>query len=246
MISFVIPARNERALIGATIDALHVAARACGVEHEIVVADDASTDDTADIARRHGARVVSVDVRQIAAARNAGARAARGSTLVFVDADTLVPTKTLAAALAALEGGAVGGGARIDVEEDAPPHVRRAVRAGSLVLALCRWAAGCFVFARRDAFEAVGGFDERYYASEEIHLSRALKKQGRFVIVREACVTSSRKLRLFGVAAHIRQFLAVVLLAPLGILRRRDRLFLWYDIRRDDPARPAAAEDAAD
>ena len=47
------------------------------------------------------------------------------------------------------------------------------------------WAAGCFMFVRADVFRRVGGFDERYFASEEIHLSRAVKKHGRFVILRE-------------------------------------------------------------
>lgn len=95
MISFVIPAHNEAALIGRTISALHESARAMGEPYEVIVADDASTDRTGAIAREHGARVVAVSFRRIAATRNAGAREATGELLFFVDADTVVPARAL-------------------------------------------------------------------------------------------------------------------------------------------------------
>ena len=99
MISFIVPAYNEEALIGRTIDALNRAAQPLGEAYEIVVADDASSDGTADIAEAHGARVVRVERRQIAATRNAGAREAVGDKLIFVDADTLVSESVVRGAL---------------------------------------------------------------------------------------------------------------------------------------------------
>src|SRR5688572_21460895 len=90
MISFIIPAYNEELLLGRTLRALDDAARGLGEPFEIIVVDDASTDRTADVAREHGARVVSVNRRQIAATRNAGAREASGELLFFIDADTVV------------------------------------------------------------------------------------------------------------------------------------------------------------
>src|SRR5512142_267294 len=168
MISFVVPAYNEERYLPATLQAIHVAAGGLGEPYEIVVADDASTDATAAIAREGGARVVRVDNRQIAATRNAGARAARGERLFFVDADTTVDGTLVAAALAALAGGAVGGGAPVRIEP-APRWARVFMKVFvPLYFGLARWAAGCFVFCTRAAFEAAGGFDERYFASEEI------------------------------------------------------------------------------
>lgn len=84
MISFVVPAHNEEVLLGRTLDAIRGEAERVGEAFEIVVADDSSTDATAEIAREHGARVIRVEYRQIAATRNAGARAANGAALLIV------------------------------------------------------------------------------------------------------------------------------------------------------------------
>src|SRR4051794_3810156 len=69
MISFIIPAHNEEELIGRTLRALHETARKVEEAYEVIVASDASSDRTDEIARQHGARVIAVDHRQIAATR---------------------------------------------------------------------------------------------------------------------------------------------------------------------------------
>jgi glycosyltransferase involved in cell wall biosynthesis len=105
-LSFVIPARNEEALIGETLQAILASvAHAAGVSRrdlwlpdspfEIIVADDASEDDTAAAVGKfsdyNGVRLVRCVGGTCAAARNAGAAASVGRVLCFVDADTLVP-----------------------------------------------------------------------------------------------------------------------------------------------------------
>ena len=63
---------------------------------ECIVVDDGSTDDTAEVAARHGARVLSTGGRYgPAAARNLGAREAIGEILFFIDADVCVHTNTV-------------------------------------------------------------------------------------------------------------------------------------------------------
>ena len=84
-ISFIIPAWNEESVLDPTLEALTVVARHLDVPSEVIVADDSSTDRTAEIARQRGARVVSVQHRQISATRNAGAREAQGDLLIFID-----------------------------------------------------------------------------------------------------------------------------------------------------------------
>src|SRR5204863_10060387 len=88
MISFIVTAYNEELELSSTVAAIHAAVSDAGQAYEIMVVDDASTDTTAKVATAAGARVISINRRQIAAARNAGARAARGAYLFFVDADT--------------------------------------------------------------------------------------------------------------------------------------------------------------
>lgn len=233
MISFIVPAHNEAAEIGACLDAIETAARAGDpLEFETIVVDDASTDDTAAIAESRGARVVPVTHRQIAATRNAGAAAASGGTLIFVDADTRLNVQVLQGALAALATGAVGGGAGVRFEDGLPAPGRYLLPALIAAWRLTGWAAGCFVYCRRTDFEAVGGFDERYYASEEIHLSRALKKRGRFVVLKAAVLTSGRKFRLYSVREQWQVFFRL-LLGGLPAARRRKGLELWYDGRRE-------------
>src|SRR6185436_17040323 len=100
---------------------------------------------------------------------------------IFVDADTHVAPGTLEQAMAAIRGGAVGGGARFRFESG-PAWSHLLGDAVQALMGALSWAAGCFVFVKRADFEAVGGFDERYYASEEIVLSQALKGRGRMVI----------------------------------------------------------------
>ena len=105
-LSFVIPARNEEALIGEVVEAILASvARASGVSRndlwlpdsafEVVVADDGSEDATAAIvgklAEQAGVRLVACTGGTCAAARNTGEAASSGRVLCFVDADTIVP-----------------------------------------------------------------------------------------------------------------------------------------------------------
>ncbi|HTT08555.1 MAG TPA: glycosyltransferase [Gammaproteobacteria bacterium] len=232
MLSFVIPAYNEEAHIGQCLRTVLASAGAAGEPYEVIVVDDASTDRTAEIARSFGATIVPVHLRKISAVRNAGARATRGDVLIFVDADTLLPANTLIAALAAIRDGAVGGGARLQMDQKAPLWGRALAGLIAGTMRQFDLACGCFMFARRDAFEAVGGYDEQYYASEEIHLSMALKKQGRFVMLPEPVITSSRKFQMYSGREFLQQFLDLAA-GGLDAFKRRDMLDIWYDGRRE-------------
>src|SRR6266513_3525362 len=114
MISFIVPAYNEEAELPATLRAIRSAA--AGYEHEIVLVNDGSTDATAAIGEQFGARVISIERRQIAAARNAGAKASRGDVFIFVDADTRIGPEHVRGAMDALENGFAGGGSRLDFD----------------------------------------------------------------------------------------------------------------------------------
>lgn len=231
MWSFIVPAHDEAPLIGATLDAMHAAARECGVAHECIVVDDASTDDTAAVARAHGARVVPVAFRHIAATRNAGAAQAQGTRLCFVDADTRIDARVLRAAIEALDAGAVGGGCAVVLDGDVRWSLRVLTRALMVVFRWTRVTPGCFLYCTREAFDAIGGFDTRWYAGEDVAFGRALSRIGRMRILREAVHTSDRKLRTFGYLDHLR-LMARFALRGRRLLHSRDHLALWYDKRR--------------
>ena len=234
MISFIVPAHNEERLLGATLLAINAVAQALDGPTEVIVVDDDSTDRTAAIGREHGAQVVSVANRQIAATRNAGARVARGDVFIFVDADTLVHLALVRLALQALRQGAVGGGAVVRFDGAMPLHARVVVPLVVKLLQVGCLAAGCFVFCTRTAFEAVGGFDEAYFAAEELGLSQALKRQGTFVILREPVLTSGRKLRTHS-AREMWALMGHLMRGGRGAVKQRRGLDLWYAPRREDP-----------
>ncbi len=234
MISFIIPAYNEERLLGATLDAVHAAGRAAGDAYEVIVTDDASTDRTADVARDHGARVVTVARRQISATRNAGARQARGDLFVFVDADTLVNEAVVRAAIQAVRDGAVGGGAAFRFDGLVPRYARFLLPVFVRIFRVARLAAGCFVFCTRSAFVAVGGFDETFYGAEEWVISRALMREGRFVILPQVVTTSGRKLRTYSGREVLMLTARFALLGPRAV-KRREGMDMWYADRREEP-----------
>jgi hypothetical protein len=152
--------------------------------------------------------------------------------LFFVDADTRIAPGHVRAALAALAEGCVGGGARVALDVRPSFWGRVCVGAFCTVYFGLGLGAGAFIFCRRSAFEEVGGFDEQYFAGEEVYLSLALKKLGRFRILREPIVTSARKLRMHSPVAILTKTIGVVLRGKRG-LRDRKHLDIWYDGKRE-------------
>ncbi len=233
-ISVLVPAYNEETLLGKMLSSVRESFRAIGREdYQLIVCDNNSTDGTASAAAAAGARVVFEPHNQIARARNAAAVAATGKWLIFIDADSRLNPRLLRRTLENLESGRIcGGGARVAMPSAAAPVAMRAGLAfWNAVSVLCGWAAGSYVYCLRSAWEETGGFDERYYAGEEISFSRRLKKWGRrrgmtfAVISDEALETSARKADHFTLGQMIRQ---VVVCCLPGSLRRRDRCSFWY------------------
>jgi glycosyltransferase involved in cell wall biosynthesis len=233
-ISFVVPAHNEEKWIARTLKAIHVAGQALGAPYEVIVADDASTDATATLARANGARVVSVSHRKIGATRNSGARASSGRVLVFVDADTVVNADVVRAAVEALGSGVAGGGAKVLVDGVLPLWARMLNAVFQVVSRVLRFAGGCFLFTTRETFEAVGGFDESLFAGEEIYFGQALKKRGRFLLLRQTVTTSGRKLRAYS-GWRILSTMGRLLVRGPRAVKQRQGLELWYEDGREDP-----------
>ncbi len=233
MISFIIPAYNEELELSSTIASIRVAASGVTQPYEIIVVDDASTDATAELAAQAGARVISINRRQIAAARNAGARAAQGDYLFFVDADTRINPKHIYEAIAALKAGYAGGSARVITDGTIPMWGRIFVRAFCTVYFALKLGAGAFLFTTRRNFDIIVGFDEQYFIGEEVYFSLALRKLGRFKVLREPIVTSGRKLRMYSARHVLGRSLSIIIRGPRAA-RSREKLEFWYNGRRED------------
>ena len=234
VISFVVPAHNERGCIARTVRAIQESAREAGLEHEVIVVDDASTDGTGHIAQSLGARVVRVNHRQIAATRNSGAREARGVRIFFVDADTTINAQAVAAAMERMDRGAVGGGAPFWVEGPVPLYAKVIALVGGLFCTLAGFAGGAFMFCTREAFEATGGFSERVYCGEEGGFTLALKREGKFVMLWERVLTSGRRFRKLS-GMELVWGCARILVAPTKMVTQRKPVEkIWYDSNRED------------
>ena len=198
--SIIVPAYNEEAYLEETLQFLKNAMATIELTGEIIVTDNNSTDNTATIAKDAGAKVVFEPINQISRARNAGTTIASGRYFIFVDADTHVPPELLQQAIANLESGKCCGGGATVTAHGIPLAVKAVLGYWNNFSRLSRLAAGCFVYARRDDFEAAGGFSDKVYATEEIWFSAALKRKARkhkrkFMIINEPkVITSGRKL----------------------------------------------------
>jgi hypothetical protein len=236
MLSFIVPAYNEELELPATLSAIRAAAAATSEPFEIVVANDGSTDATAAVAAAAGARVVTINRRQIAAARNAGARAALGDILLFVDADTWIAPAHVTGAQGTLAAGCAGGGARVTTDGLVPLWGRVFICVFSaFYFTAANLGAGAFLFTTRENFDRVGGFDEQLFAGEEIYFSQALKKLGRFRVLADPVVTSGRKLRMHSARQILALSVGIILRGKRGV-KSRAKLDLWYDGKRETRA----------
>lgn len=233
-ISILVPAYNEEPLLPATLERIRSSLAAAGVSNaELIVCDNNSSDATARVAREAGAQVVFEPHNQIARARNRAAASARADWLLFLDADTQLSPELLRATLEEIAGGKTcGGGALVQFDAPVGRLPRAALRFWNRLSMRFGLAAGCFVFCRRAAWEAAGGFDERRYAGEELSFSSRVKRWGRergerFVILpRPPVISSARKLEMYG---PWRILLRVLPLALPGALRSRRLCRFWYE-----------------
>lgn len=255
-LSIIIPAYNEEIELPACLQTVHDAmsivesewTAACDdasrdldsssqFTWELIVTDNNSTDRTAAIAEGAGAVVVFEPVNQIARARNAGANAATGDWFLFIDADSRLHVDSVRDMLQAVRSGKYGGGGCLVRMDDIPRWGRFGIGTWNTLSRVMKWAAGSFVFCRSDAFRAIEGFDEKYYAAEELYFSSALKKWSRdmglgFVILRkQPHASSSRKFRMYSNREILKLF-AGVIFSYGRTVTSRSALDFFYDGRR--------------
>ncbi|HKK28540.1 MAG TPA: TIGR04283 family arsenosugar biosynthesis glycosyltransferase [Gemmatimonadota bacterium] len=239
-VSVVVPALDEADLLPRTLRAARVA---FGPSAELVVVDGGSEDGTPAAAEGLARVIRSAPGR--GRQMNAGARASRGEVLVFVHADTIVEARAGADLRRALRDPETAGGclrfalpprpAGGGLRRAADALLETAVRARTR---LFRTATGDqVIFARRSAFEAVGGFPD-YPLFEDVELVRKIRREGGFRVLSARATTSGRRWEERGWLRTVLLHLALRGAFHLGVPARR--LAAWYgppvSARRDASA----------
>ena len=200
-ISVVIPALDEAVDLPSTVESLRAhRPQPC----EVIVADGGSTDGTREWLERQEKdgrlRVVDAE-RGRGRQMNAGAAVATGDVLLFLHADATLPAGALAWVAGALADDRVRGGAftiRFKREAGSPlsmPVIARGINFRT-------WATSTAtgdqaIFARREDFEALGGF-EPWPLFEDVDLVTRIRRLGRFRILKGPVTISDRRYRTFG------------------------------------------------
>lgn len=229
--SIIIPAYNEADFLDKTLASVKNAQSYFqNRTGEIIVVDNNSTDQTPQIASDFGCTVVFEPVNQISRARNAGAKAASGKYLIFLDADTVISEHLLGKTLELLDTGKfAGGGTVIDCSGTNLLRVKFLLKLWNFISRFRKLAAGLYLFCLRQAWQDIGGFDETVYISEELIFSKHLKKWSKkhnmkFRILNIPVQTSLRKFHWFSYPAVVAS-----LAFGLFVKRDKDKCRLWYE-----------------
>ena len=191
-ISFVIPAYNEEALIGKCLASVLREIRASRADAEVIVVNNASTDQTRDVALSYpGVRVVDEIHKGITWARQAGFEASSGDLIANIDADTMLTPGWIDTVLASFTHEDIIALSGPYLYYDLPIFTRALVRMFYLmgycmhifnqhVLHTGAMLQGGNFVLRRDALECVGGFDTSItFYGEDTDIARRMSKVGR-------------------------------------------------------------------
>jgi glycosyltransferase involved in cell wall biosynthesis len=202
--SVIIPAFNAAGTLEACLQALHTQTVDAGT-YEVIVVDDGSADETAEIATRQRATVLRQDHAGAAAARNRGAERARGEILLFTDADCEPLPDWIEQMLAPFADPEVSGAKGIYRTRQCSPVARfaqaeyeekydRLAQEGQIDFVDTYAAA-----YRRDVFLLYGGFDPEFLIDEDQEFSFRLAGAGhKLVFAPKAAVYHRHQATMWG------------------------------------------------
>ena len=199
--SIVVPAYNEEKYIDETLKALR---NQTFTDLEIIVKDGKSRDRTVKMAKKLADKVISMQDRSAADARNQGARHAEGELLVFMDADTFLPPQTLDRFNKLMDNEHIVGVSCRKVPQSRNLLDRllyEFVNLSTFVTSKMHLggAHGNCMLIRKSVFEKSGGFNPNIIVAEEQELVRRASKFGRYVFLLNFYVVENpRRLQKWG------------------------------------------------
>lgn len=188
-VSIIIPVRNRPDDIAACLQSLS------GIDYpsekvEILVVDDASTDDTPDVVSRFPVILIAIkEHRQASFCRNLAAKRAKGEILAFIDSDCLADPLWLKELVPAFKDpllGAVGGAVDSYFDErglDRYEKVKSSLKVGSWLRRSREgenffYVPSCNLIVKRDIFLDLGGFNENLHVGEDVDFCWRMQDRG--------------------------------------------------------------------
>jgi glycosyltransferase involved in cell wall biosynthesis len=235
-VSIVIPAINEEKLLPSTLESVKTQTYR---NLEVIVKDGLSDDKTVDIAKKYGAKAVSLKDSSAGEARNQGAQHASGDILVFLDADTLMARDTVRKLVedfkkynALLVFPRYLTREEADEVESKPPYVVRVfVKSWFTFEDLFRkyadrYAGGMCMACDAVAFRKIGGFNEELKVCEDIEISYRLKRIGPVICDHDIVVyPSARRYLKGGVLRSLLTYLVFRVRWHLGLEQPKPTVF---------------------
>ncbi len=226
-LSVVVPTLNESLNIARTLRYIS----SIDPLAELIVVDGGSTDGTIEIAKKYANKVIVAKTGTIGAARNVGAKAAKGEVILFVDADTLPHVEFIEKirTICSRDHKVVGAGCLImprgvNFFESLFFYFLNFLVYLSVQVGRPSIAGSCVAY-RRKAFWKVGGFDEEMAASEDQDLCNRISKRGQVVFSpRIIAYTSPRRLRELGFFGLLVDWSKTTFNFLLGIKNKKYRL----------------------
>jgi rSAM/selenodomain-associated transferase 2 len=194
MISVIIPTCDEAVALRATLDSV----AKNKTTKEVIVVDARSVDGTSRVARENASRVLFSPHKHRAYQMNLGAQHAHGSVLLFLHADTVLPTSALEQMESVLtNNGIVGGGFARRYDSDSW-FLRTTCLLAGLRTRLTGWFLGDqAIFVRKQVFESLGGFRD-LDLFEDLDFSRRMRQMGQVVTLFPPVISSSRRFQRRG------------------------------------------------
>lgn len=216
-ISIVIPTYNEAGGIQGLVRYLLAAGN--GPAPEIIVSDGGSTDNTPELARTAGAKVIQSPEKGRAAQMNAGAAAASGDILYFLHADTFPPADFKDAILRSCAAGHSAGCFRLRFDEE---HWFLKVNAWFTRFDIDSIRFGDqSLYIRKSDFDRIGGFRKDHVVMEDQEIISRIRKITRFRVLPATVVTSAQKYRENGIFRLQFIFSAIWLLYYVGVPQQK-------------------------
>jgi len=203
-VSIIVPTWNEEKYLTKCLDSL--VNQSWNGSFEIIVVDGGSTDRTVRVAEKYADKVFIEPTLRVGAARNLGARNARGSILAFIDADTIANEHWLEAITHGFNGESMAVGLTgPTLPYDGQLYDIITYRLWTIYLQriLLHFemphVIGFNCAYRRSPFLQVGGFDEENVMSEDIKLAHKIRRYGKIKFDRHmSALTSARRFKKYG------------------------------------------------